>query len=227
MCGRPPGRRGVARAEVAEDFPTLVPSVSYPEVVHLAVSSPMVRFALTCVLATADEWRRRGPWNVGITGTPKVDVTNPSNAPVFFLNVNDPGGIPYQPQSIGGGDSIDCDLPDSCTFPFPAAPAGHGLVVQRGGGFLDYGAVPATRGVFLVGEGARSLAEFMISLTNIDTMFDQPVVAYFDAGQTRSKPSCKRDAALRGNVVTGGKRYQPSAGGFQGERRTRVERQTD
>src|SRR5215469_12132909 len=37
-----------------------------------------------------------GAWNVGITGTPNVKVTNPATAPVLFVNVNDPGRIPYQ-----------------------------------------------------------------------------------------------------------------------------------
>jgi hypothetical protein len=36
-----------------------------------------------------------GTWNVGLTGTPNVNVANPATAPALFLNVNDPGRIPY------------------------------------------------------------------------------------------------------------------------------------
>lgn len=57
--------------------------------------------------------QQSGAWNVGISGTPSVNVTslpavnlaggtsvnvaNTAAAPLFFVNANDPGRIPYQP----------------------------------------------------------------------------------------------------------------------------------
>jgi hypothetical protein len=63
-----------------------------------------------------------GPWSVGIsgtpnvnvTGTPNVDVVNPATAPALFLNVNDPGRIPYQSQQLcpaGSGSACQANFP--------------------------------------------------------------------------------------------------------------------
>jgi hypothetical protein len=65
-----------------------------------------------------------GTWNVGITGTPNVNVKNPATAPVLFLNVNDPGRIPYQSRQ-------DCSGPlnsGNCSASWPPVPANHRLV---------------------------------------------------------------------------------------------------
>ena len=51
-----------------------------------------------------------GTWNVGITGTPNVNVTNPATAPALFLNVNDPGRIPHQSQRTCFTQVRDCGV---------------------------------------------------------------------------------------------------------------------
>src|SRR5262249_59509234 len=66
---------------------------------------------------------------VGITGTPNVNVTNPATAPMFVLNVNDPGRVPYQSVVSGNGNS--CVVQNLCLGVFPTIPGGHRLVIQH------------------------------------------------------------------------------------------------
>jgi hypothetical protein len=62
--------------------------------VNIVNPSPVPVTGSTTVSGTVAA-TQSGSWNVGITGTPKVNVTNSATAPVLSLNVNDPGRTPY------------------------------------------------------------------------------------------------------------------------------------
>jgi len=66
-----------------------------------------------------------GTWNVGLTGTPNVNVANPATAPALFLNVEDPGRVAYQSVAAGNCSS------GGCFAGFSLVPANHRLVIQR------------------------------------------------------------------------------------------------
>lgn len=123
-----------------------------------------------------------GTWNVGITGTPGVNVTNPATAPVLFSNVNDPGRIPYQVVRT----NINCLAPP-CTVPFPAIPNGHRLVLQHVSVLATFrGNNP---GYISVGMGSNNIL-FPITpepppnnQSPSSGVADQPVLAFGDGGQ--------------------------------------------
>ena len=94
------------------------PSVTIESPIPLPVTGTVT--ATGTIAAT-----QSGTWNVGVTGTPNVHVTNPATAPALFLNENDPGRIPYQ--SFQG---VPCSAVP-CIASFPVVPANHRLVVQH------------------------------------------------------------------------------------------------
>jgi hypothetical protein len=121
-----------------------------------------------------------GAWNVGISGTPHVNVTNPATAPVLFLNVNDPGRIPYQTFVTASGNNVA----------FPAIPAGHRLVIQNASiqaaiagsntstsalAELTIAGIVSRVGDFVM--TAQLYPDVALATVN------QPFTAYFDAGQ--------------------------------------------
>jgi hypothetical protein len=126
-----------------------------------------------------------GNWNVGITGTPNVKVTNAATAPVLFVNVNDPGRIPYQSRLEQGGVNDQ--------FTFPQVPGGHRLVIQH----VSVRAIvnpPSTEVFVQVMSSQPIVANIFISFFPVAVMpfsgtfspalavADQPVLGYIEAG---------------------------------------------
>jgi hypothetical protein len=129
-----------------------------------------------------------GAWNVGITGTPNVNVTNPAIAPVLFLNVNDPGRIPYESYitlMTCGGDQV-------CDVQFGGVPGGDRLVVQHIAiaGTVNTASTLAFANVDDIGTpglpGFATIAQFPVPViaqtSGASVIVDQPVLIYFDAG---------------------------------------------
>jgi hypothetical protein len=75
-----------------------------------------------------------GNWNVGITGTPNVHVTNPATAPALTLDISKSASRHVQLicGSLGGGNGVTCN-PASADGTFSGTtyvvPAGESLVV--------------------------------------------------------------------------------------------------
>jgi hypothetical protein len=135
-----------------------------------------------------------GAWNVGINGTPNVHVTNPATAPVLALNVNDPGRIPYQSNRVGfcGGAQ--------CSATFPAVPSHQRLVVQHFSADVGWSVVPSTVIATLGFSTVGFSSVFLAPLSGTTSSFDQPVLVYFDGGQT---PVATVSAVGVGTVVGG------------------------
>jgi hypothetical protein len=120
-----------------------------------------------------------GTWNVGLTGTPNVNVANPATAPALFLNVNDPGRIPYQSEvnSLGGGCTTS-----GCNFNFGPVPANHRLVVEHVTGSIIFTSAQSAAFVTVIpSSGSFTIhSAFVAPITagilgqNI-AAFDQPV----------------------------------------------------
>jgi len=138
-----------------------------------------------------------GTWNVGINGTPNVNVTNPATAPMLFLNVNDPGRIPYQSvQSVQSGTCGGFGPPEVCIFSFPTVPANHRLAVQHVSIHLQASGNPIPPGIGMMvtldgvmvtptSTNATNFTSFPGTVIPVGSSFavvDQPVLAYLDAG---------------------------------------------
>ncbi len=70
--------------------------------------------------------KQGGPWNVGISGTPTVQIDNAANAPVFVREVDNPARHAFQ-------SSILFDIPDSFIEVCPTlatVPIGKRMVIQ-------------------------------------------------------------------------------------------------
>jgi hypothetical protein len=122
-----------------------------------------------------------GAWNVGINGTPNVNVANPATAPALYLNVNDPGRIPYQSFT----DTPTCVLSAACTASFPAVPANHRLVIQHFSGSVNFSGTPSNVFARLLSDAAGPFAGVIAtaaasSVGTTQTIYDQPVLLYFD-----------------------------------------------
>jgi hypothetical protein len=124
--------------------------------------------------------------SLGITGTANVLVTNPATAPVLFLNVNDPGRIPYQSEVLG-----TCDANACITF-FPVVPANHRLVIQHFSGEITFSGSPSPLAAVLRGAAGFGPAQSSSMVTanipaqgpfHATSLFDQSVLLYFDAGK--------------------------------------------
>jgi hypothetical protein len=123
--------------------------------------------------------------NVGITGTPNVNVTNPARAPVLALNVDDPGRIPYQSFSVA--DSCDSIFP-ICSGLFTAVPSGHRLVAQHFSGAMTFKSPPASFVFVNLASTSTSLYQPFNSFQltpgdGSEAHFDQSILLYFDPGQ--------------------------------------------
>jgi hypothetical protein len=124
-----------------------------------------------------------GTWNVGLTGTPNVNVANPATAPALFLNVNDPGRIPYQSTLAASF----CQLA-RCQATFTAVPALHRLVIQHFSGFAEFSALPSGASAVLSTLPLSFFNAFILptpvpAANGFEVDFDQPAQLYYDAGQ--------------------------------------------
>jgi hypothetical protein len=113
-----------------------------------------------------------------------VTVLNTSSAPAITSTIDDPGRIAYQAQQAlsPSGNTF------SLTFTFGAVPANHRLVVQHISGFLNSGSNSPAALVSIATPSSSPLSAFFTqtlggsSFFN-ESLFDQLVLVYFDAGQ--------------------------------------------
>jgi hypothetical protein len=124
-----------------------------------------------------------------------VTVVNPQTNPVPTSNIDEPGRVAYEAQIFG---EDGCSL---CTFQFPDIPEGHRLVIQHVSGFIFFDQNAQSAPVFVTQDvssnQSRDLVAFFAPLAaNIfrfldtgsigstdSTFFDQPTLAYLDAGR--------------------------------------------
>jgi hypothetical protein len=154
------------------------PSVTIESPIPLPVTGTVAVTGSTTVSGTVAA-TQSGTWNVGLTGTPNVNVANPATAPALFLNVEDPGRVAYQAVAKGG-----CGPVGSCFAGFSLVPANHRLVIQHISVKGVTGVAPANvlveLHVNLPGIGAD---DFSATATASPIfVFDQPVLLYVDAG---------------------------------------------
>jgi|SRR6516162_8135157 len=112
--------------------------------------------------------------------TSNVIVVNPATEPALTRSVDDPGRIAYQ-------STAECILDsNACSFDFPAAPKNHRLVVQHVSGTLAFAAGGGRGARVTLDGGANGAFSSFIAPTPFlgDSLFDQPVLQYFDAGST-------------------------------------------
>ena len=134
-----------------------------------------------------------GPWNVSLTpgatvtvgnsatSPVPVNISNPAAAPLLFLNVNDPGRIPYQSNQV-----VNSCTGIPCLVYFTAVPSNQRLVVQHLSG-VENGIAPGPTSV-LVSLVTGSIGNIVISnffapVNGTQAAFDQPLAGYLDAGQ--------------------------------------------
>ena len=127
---------------------------------------------LTALVVPIDAARAASPAS-------NVIVVNPATEPALTRNVDDPGRIAYQSLAACLLDSI------ACTFDFPAVPKNHRLVVEHVSGVLVFAAGVAGRGALVTLDGGANaaLSSFIAPPSFLgESLFDQPVLQYFDAG---------------------------------------------
>jgi hypothetical protein len=109
--------------------------------------------------------------------TVQVDVANPATNPALTRSVDDPGRIAYQ-------NEVACVANvNQCFFNFPAVPTNHRLVVQHVSGALVFLADTTAAEVFLQNGANQALSAFLAPPSfQQASLFDQPVLQYFDAG---------------------------------------------
>ncbi len=110
-----------------------------------------------------------------------VRVTNSASAPAIDSSVDEPGRIPYE--SVQSVLTQNCPSHAFCNFTFPAVPAGRRLVVLRLTGSFTLAPSPSAVSVLVgvFGNGAGTIFDAP-ALTNGLSVFDQPVLTYYDAG---------------------------------------------
>jgi hypothetical protein len=136
-----------------------------------------------------------GTWNVGITGTPSVNVGTPTvnvaslpqvsitpPALTKVANIDDPGRVSYQSTVSNVGKCSGT----ACSFSFPSVPAGHRVVVQHIGGIVDFNTVPTNIEVLIIGSPQVFMTAFFappVPSGSLSSSFDQPVLFYIDENQ--------------------------------------------
>ena len=153
--------------------------------------------------------------NTAVPVTGSVAVSGFSGTPVF-RNADEPGRAPYQVRAVGLTSTVCNEF--GCLVKFPAVPAGRRLVVQHVSGFFQpkAGSVPARIGLYSTVLGVSVASEFFATVQGggafTDIIFDQPVLAYFDAGDQpgvwidqvsidTSSPNNTQVASLNGYLV--------------------------
>lgn len=130
-----------------------------------------------------------GAWNVGIVGTPSVNIanvptvtlSNSSSLPLFFHNADDPGRVPYQTLN----QLSSCPNPQECLATPPPVPAGHRLVVEHLSGNVQFNAVPQAISIVVSNQSGVTITGTRLAPPYItSTSFDIPVHFYVDGGQS-------------------------------------------
>jgi hypothetical protein len=157
--------------------------------------------------------QQSGAWNVGITGTPNVNIGNypatltgasvpvsgsvnanvtfPQNLPVY--NLDDRGRIPYQSTVDMVGKCPNVSNPVECSFSFPVVPAGHRLVVEHVSGLIQTTPTPPFIAVtFFAPRSVGGLvANFLVPSVDFNGFeaigaFDRQVLMFYDQAQEPS-----------------------------------------
>lgn len=139
----------------------------------LAVAGALMNYATPAADANPAQNRAKG-------GAPAqdVNVANPATAPVLAVNLNDPGRVPFQ--SI---HPVITPLENhQFGVPFGTVPDGHRLVVQHVSGQVFFGDLPTPVTVLLTKLTADTQLRSIFPVPNSQA-FDQPVLAYYDAGE--------------------------------------------
>jgi hypothetical protein len=147
-----------------------------------------------------------GAWNVSVTGTPSVQVTNPATAPVLFLNVNDPGRIPFQQGSANCPANFF-----GCTEIFGPVPTNHRLVVEHLSARLTFSnsasakctadVRQATGGFYTTGWTASTVSD---AAGVWEMIVDQPVRIYVDQNNTLALGCVTSQVVQGGNISATG-----------------------
>jgi hypothetical protein len=142
---------------------------------HAADGGPTVTIGGPLPLPTTAV--QNGAWNVGLTGTPTVNVGNH----VAVRNIDEKGRNPYMQ-----GGFVNCPPANGlCDTLFPPVPAGKRLVVEHVSANIGLNPGSGINGAFLLAGGnavfslpGRSMATPQIVGVN------EQVLAYYEAGQT-------------------------------------------
>jgi hypothetical protein len=117
-----------------------------------------------------------GTVNAQQSGTWTVNV-NPMGTPVPVRDIDEPGRSPYMATRTANSNNLV----------FPAVPAGKRLVIEHISYFARFGSAGLQR-MLLFASNNQDLMEFQITPiqdgSNYDTVINQPVRAYVDAGFT-------------------------------------------
>src|SRR5712692_1142435 len=112
-----------------------------------------------------------------------VTVLNTSSAPAITSAIDDPGRIAYQSNQF----VVTTTSPSAIQFNFPPVPPNHRLVVQHVSGGLGVAQNSPAALVILSAippNGFSAAVSYFFSPSAAGfNAFDQPVLAYFDAGQ--------------------------------------------
>ena len=107
-----------------------------------------------------------------------VQVANTSSNPVITSNTEDPGRIPF----VSGFSNLCSGT--LCSYTFQPVAAGHRVVLQHVSAALIFDSTPASIFGFVSFTGGSQIQFNVPPISGAVTVFDQPVLFYFDAGQT-------------------------------------------
>jgi hypothetical protein len=140
-----------------------------------------------------------GIWNVGITGTPNVHVTNPVAAPALTLDIS---------KSASGHVQLTCDnLPTGSTCggnmlsPY-VVPAGQNLVVTSVD-IITQGVSSGGNAFFEIHLGLTGLGEWTIPFDGVTHSFQYPSGIVFPAGFRFAEPSVSIELSIKSAVLLG------------------------
>lgn len=119
-----------------------------------------------------------GP-NVTIQGPLPLPVSNTAASPVFAVNLDEPGRIPYQSTVSQTGMCSG----NQCFFEFGNVPPGHRIVVQHISGLVTLSATPAAVIVTAQNGSGISMMDFLAPIAGSNSAFDQDILFYVDAAQ--------------------------------------------
>jgi hypothetical protein len=134
-----------------------------------------------------------GPWNVGLLGTPSVNIansptvslSNSAAAPLFVVNLADRGRSPYQFSGFYPDSICPTGTGKSCRFNVPqAVPFGKRLVVEHITGDVEFAGVPNFVAISVSNEQGGSILQFQLENLSPSNSFERSVLFYVDGGQT-------------------------------------------
>jgi hypothetical protein len=133
-----------------------------------------------------------GPWNVGLLGTPSVNIANSpsvslSNSaaqPLFFVNVGEPGRSPYQYFAVVPVPGCSGSSRESCRLNTPVVPGGKRLVVEHITGLVQFDRVPAQVNISVSYQSGGQILSFDLQNLAVANSFERSVLFYIDGNQS-------------------------------------------